>query len=262
VIIPLLVFAASSATIGALVIGDLLGEAGQAGLVYCEASRDGWIKQPANTWSYLGYVLAGLLVGFFAGRDSAGGTASAKPNRMRATFLYPALYASIAVFIGPASMALHATTTVNGGKIDVFSMYLWATFVLAYALTRVRDLSERRFLILFGGVSAFLVVQLLFDIPAISGTAIFATILAAYAVLESWIVARAPKGRYDRIPLYVAIGAFALAFSIWILSHTGAPLCDPHSLFQGHAVWHLLTAVSVGAFYFFYRSEDTARQRV
>jgi hypothetical protein len=253
-----LVFAASGATIGALVIGDLLGESGQAGLIYCEASRDGWIKQPANTWSNLGYVLAGLLVGFVAGRDVASRAPGKKSNRMRGSFLYPTMYASIGVFIGPASMALHATTTVNGAKIDVFSMYLWATFVLAYALARMRYLSERQFLVLFGVVSAVLVVPVLFDIPANSGNAIFATILATYAVLESWIQVRAPKGRYDPIPLCVALGAFVLAFSIWILSHTGAPLCDPHSLIQGHAAWHLLTAVSVVAFYWFYRSEDAS----
>jgi hypothetical protein len=37
--------------------------------------------------------------------------------------------------------------------------------------------------------------------------------------------------------------ALALAVVANVLSRTGAPLCRPDSLLQGHAVWHVLTAV-------------------
>ena len=37
------------------------------------------------------------------------------------------------------------------------------------------------------------------------------------------------------------------ARSINVLSRTGGPLCRPKSLIQGHAVWHVLSAVSLAA---------------
>ena len=50
-------------------------------------------------------------------------------------------------------------------------------------------------------------------------------------------------------------GAMALAFGIWNLSKTGGPWCDPHSLLQGHAVWHVLGAVAAFCLYRLWASE-------
>ena len=44
-------------------------------------------------------------------------------------------------------------------------------------------------------------------------------------------------------PPAAAVVALALAAVVNVLSRTGAPLCRPDSLLQGHAVWHVLTAV-------------------
>jgi hypothetical protein len=34
---------------------------------FCEAARASWIRQPANTWSNLAFVIAGLAVAWYAG---------------------------------------------------------------------------------------------------------------------------------------------------------------------------------------------------
>ena len=44
-------------------------------------------------------------------------------------------------------------------------------------------------------------------------------------------------------PPAAAVVALALAAVVNVLSRTGAPLCRPDSLLQGHSVWHVLTAV-------------------
>ena len=44
-------------------------------------------------------------------------------------------------------------------------------------------------------------------------------------------------------PPTAAVVALAVAAVANVLSRTGAPLCRPDSLLQGHAVWHVLTAV-------------------
>ncbi len=45
----------------------------------------------------------------------------------------------------------------------------------------------------------------------------------------------------------VALVGGAAALVAYGLGRTGSPLCDPTSVFQWHAVWHLLAAVSLAA---------------
>lgn len=39
---------------------------------------------------------------------------------------------------------------------------------------------------------------------------------------------------------------FAAGLAVYRLSRTGGPLCDPDSLLQGHAAWHVLSAAAAG----------------
>lgn len=50
------------------------------------------------------------------------------PDRRLATGL-----AVVVVLLGPASMAMHATQSVPGGRLDLLSMYLIGGFAAAYA---------------------------------------------------------------------------------------------------------------------------------
>ena len=66
---------------------------------------------------------------------------------------------------------------------------------------------------------------------------------------------RSRRRRDDRWG-YWAVGALLAAFGIWLLSHDGGLLCDPHSLLQGHAVWHLLCGVAAYCLSRLYASES------
>jgi hypothetical protein len=44
-----------------------------------------------------------------------------------------------------------------------------------------------------------------------------------------------------------ALAATAAGAACWWLGRTASPLCDPDSLLQGHAAWHLLSATALGA---------------
>ncbi len=52
-----------------------------------------------------------------------------------------------------------------------------------------------------------------------------------------------------------ALTSMLVAFTIWNLSQRG--WCDPDSLVQGHAVWHLLGAVAAYLLFRLYASERT-----
>ncbi len=72
-------------------------------------------------------------------------------------------------------------------------------------------------------------------------------------VAASWSIQTATSGK---VWFWVGVGVFVLAFVIWFLSWTNGPLCDPNSPFQGHGVWHLLSAAAVGCLYKYFRAEE------
>jgi hypothetical protein len=52
-----------------------------------------------------------------------------------------------------------------------------------------------------------------------------------------------------RWPPAVALIAGAAAIVVNVLTRTGAPLCRPSSLLQGHAAWHVLTAIAIATWF-------------
>jgi len=49
--------------------------------------------------------------------------------------------------------------------------------------------------------------------------------------------------------MLAAGGFIALAFAIWTQAKTGSRWCHPHSLVQGHAMWHVLCAAAAYGLY-------------
>lgn len=66
----------------------------------------------------------------------------------------------------------------------------------------------------------------------------------------------APDGRRRYVPWYwTGLGAFILAYAIWLTGTAEHSACDPDSLLQAHAIWHILGAVSTMSFFIFLRTE-------
>jgi hypothetical protein len=57
-------------------------------------------------------------------------------------------------------------------------------------------------------------------------------------------VGRTPR---RRAAYRAALAGAAAGAACWWAGRTGSPVCDPDSLWQGHAAWHLLTAAALGA---------------
>ena len=114
------------------VIYGWFGPATDVGGAFCEAARPGLIKQPANTWSNLGFITAGLLMAW----QLSQGTFHKNQNRFTQSNFTATFFSCIVVFLGPGSMAMHATETEMGGAFDMLSMYLIASFAASYSLQR------------------------------------------------------------------------------------------------------------------------------
>ena len=235
--------------IGAGWLGDDVGR----GANFCEAARDGFVKQPANSYSNLGFVVAGLLVAWRAGRSDQLGDALPRYAGLATS------YACLVVVLGPASAAMHATQSELGGHLDLLSMYLVASFAAAYALMRWVRQGRLFFWQLFSLFVAFCELVERFDgeVPVVtqSGNLAFAALLLSAVVFEVRLWRRGDAARTDLRWGGAALGTILLAFTIWNV--TKSLWCDPHSLIQGHAAWHLLDAASAYLLFRFWASERT-----
>ncbi len=220
------------------------------GANFCEAARDGLVRQPANTFSNAGFVVAGLLVARRAGRLPV----DAVMSQTVATF-----FACVVVLLGPGSAAMHATQSEWGGHLDMLSMYLVAGFAAAWAWARWARRGTGAFVGAYVAcVAACELAGLWSDpVPVVhyAGNLAFGLLLVAAVVLETLVWRRGETAIVFRHGV-VALAAMLVAFTIWLLSNAG--WCDPHSLLQGHAVWHLLCAVSAYWLFRMYASERSA----
>ncbi|WP_338087937.1 ceramidase domain-containing protein [Nocardioides lijunqiniae] len=231
--------------------GGWLGADADRGADFCEAAT-GTVRQPVNTLSNLGFVVAGLLVARQAGRPGGlgAGTLARRPGLATA-------YACVVVLLGPASMAMHATETELGGHLDMASMYLIAGFAVAYAAMRHWQRGPAFLAAVYLAVLVVCeLVALLGEVPWLghAGNLAFGVGLAGALWLESR-VARGGRLVLDTRWAWAAAGSILVALAIWTTAKDGSALCFPTSLYQGHGVWHLLCAVSAWCLFRLYVSE-------
>lgn len=249
-----LVALSSISLLAAAIVLDWLGADVGRGANFCEAARDGLVKQPANTFSNLGFVVAGLLIAWHA-----------SARREDGLVMSPALatsYASVVVLLGPASAAMHATQSAWGGHLDMLSMYLVAGFAASYAWVRWTGRGP------FAFALAYVVCLLASELAGLwpdpvpvllyGGNVAFAALLIVAVGLEIALWRRRETRRTIGFG-FAALGCMAGAFAIWLLSQHG--WCDPHSLLQGHAAWHLLCAAAAYFLYRLYASERHHERR-
>ena len=240
----------STGLLWAALVGGWLGPDTGRGAWFCEAGRSGLVRQPANTFSNVGFVVAGLAVAIRARyADRLGDVLPRRPGLATA-------YGVVVVLLGPCSAAMHASQSAVGETLDLTSMYLVASFAAGYALTRWL----RRDRVFFGQVfllsvaACELVGRISQHVPVVvqSGNLGFAALLVTAVCLEVALWRRGPE-RTRLVWGAGAVLAILVAFAIWNLDQS--LWCDPHSLVQGHAIWHLLCAVSAYLLFRLWASE-------
>jgi hypothetical protein len=172
----------------------------------CEAIGPGFLGQPVNALTTIGFVIAGGLV------------VARRPERR---WVGIALIAT-----GLGSFLFHGPMPPGSEWAHDVSL-TWLIVVVAGAGTRV----ER-----FTWLPSLLVIGALFALaPAVADPAAAAlTIVAVVSVL---------RGRdYTSLAPLLLLAAVAV---FGRLGATEGPLCDPDALFQPHAVWHLGAAIAV-----------------
>ena len=100
---------------------------------FCEAIGSGLVAQPANAWSSLAFVLAGLWIAF---APTASSGKDKFRNRMVSEPAYRRLYGCALTAIGLGSYYYHASLSFAGQVCDMSGMYLLITFALLYGVAR------------------------------------------------------------------------------------------------------------------------------
>jgi hypothetical protein len=136
-------------------------------------------------------------------------------------------------------------------------MYLLATFIVLYNLSRLIRLRPLHFVVAYAAAN-ILLIPVLLAVPELRRSIFALMILAALALEYAIRKPRTPT--ITRSLFHGSVLSLAVGFAIWILDTTKI-VCAPTSLLQGHALWHVLTAVSAGLLYLYYRSERSTADR-
>lgn len=207
---------------------------------YCESPRPGLIAQPSNTWSCLGWAAAGIWIAWDAARRRE---RDARQEEMSGAYkgsFYTGLYALVVVSLVPGGMFFHASLTDWGGKLDILSIYLLVNFWIFYNLAHRFQWSKGTFIV------SYLVVTMVLLVPRVVFSAVEIGLLIFVGLILFAVVIEIRTDRTRRRRwVWIGLGGFVSAHVIQV-----ALPCDPRSLFQPHAVLHLIEVITLFAFYF------------
>lgn len=217
------------------------------GHCFCEHAF-GFPEQLANSASSFAFVFLGAWV-LLSRRSPAVGT--------REHTLAPLLGATM-LFLGVTSFFYHATLSFFGQFLDIFSMYTFGLLLFFGALYRAGRL--RGSYALAGFLAASIMLGLLQFAYPDARRILFAALLLPGIILEltPWVTGYSPRSR--RVgAIYAGLAVMIVAYVIWTLDQVPA-FCQPGSLLQGHAIWHVLTAVAAFLVFIHYRRTPHVRQ--
>ena len=229
----------------------------------------------SNTWSNLAYVLVGLYCFAYAWNDLQSSNNKGR-NYLIDTPAMSFLFGTACIYLGIGSGLFHASLTRWGQQLDVGSMYAPLLACIAINIGRyVPFLPNWRFdpkpvdsciatwpLLIVGVITmSYLLYRYKWSMSATQVLPMHIAIVAAFAIVDCIPLEQNVEYRKQRL------GWFLLA----LLSLIVAVLCrqldvakqfsSPESWFQGHAIWHLLTSVSLGSLYLGYRCEFILNSR-
>jgi hypothetical protein len=217
---------------------ELRQQTGLPNVKWCEQTLCSWVAEPANTWSNLGFIVVAVLLWLKVRKDG---------QRMLR------FWAPAAFWVGATSFVYHASITFLTQVLDFFGMYIFFGLVVLLNLLRMSVISAARFFpflwaSIFGltGLTV-LVAKLSLPVQGIIG------VLLLVALVTEVLATRRAQVKPKHLFLVAALVALGTGAAFSASDASGA-WCDPsRHVIQGHAIWHLLTAVGIGFAHFHYR---------
>jgi len=222
-------------------------------------------RTQSNTWSNLAYILVGLYC-IALGLYDRCRTPKAQRNYVLDTPGMSFLIGAACCCLGIGSGLFHASLTRWGQQLDVGSMYAPLLACIAINLGRYlpralrlsKDVSLPVWSVLVASVVliAALLYHYKWSMSSSQVLPLHILTVIAFAIADSIPLPRGlHRNRLQKRWLLIAFVSLALAITFRQLDVAGR-FGTPDTFLQGHALWHLLTAVSLGAMYLYYRSES------
>jgi hypothetical protein len=220
---------------------------------FCERIHPGVIRQPINTWTNLGFVLAGIVVLATAVYDFTLAPDKCHTNPMQTQWIYPIIFGFAAILIGIGSFFYHLSLAFIGQVVDVLAMYWLTSFIMLYNMSRIRRMKEGVFAILY------VVLNVGAGYASIRWPVLRRYIFCGFLLLlliSEFVVCVKRHHKLNKAYLWAAIVSLVLGCTFWLLDIFRV-ICLPDSLLQAHALWHIFMALAIGLVFFYFRSEQS-----
>lgn len=237
--------------------------AGGNAFEFCEFNDIGnSIVQTANTWSNLGFLVVGLFLVFLGIKDAT------HKHKERANLLlkfpmFSILMGASILYLFLGSFFYHASVTSFFQMLDQTGMYAIVFSFMGYHLFRIMPtiktkkngvVSSHKLILLVFLIINFAFVTYLWD--KVDVNIFFPAMFIVYIVFTFAYNKRKSIVKLSSRLVLLSLYVLMLSLSVWILDRQDV-LCDPTSIFQGHALWHILNAVVLLFIYLHYRAENT-----
>jgi uncharacterized membrane protein len=220
---------------------------------YCEFNHpDRFFHQPINTYSNIVYFFLGLIVLQWGLKDLK----SKHNNLENSISRFPAIsiLAGICLmYLGIGSAFFHASLTYAGQRVDMNGTYGITLVLIAIGLLNVflkvkSTKQAEKFATIF---LILLILAFYFIAPWVSSAVLLPVMFLILLIL---VLTNYFQYRKQKYLILGAMGFVLLIFAIKIRTLDVQKInCDPYSIWQGHALWHLLTASSSFLTYSFFR---------
>jgi predicted membrane channel-forming protein YqfA (hemolysin III family) len=227
---------------------------------YCEFNHpERLFHQPMNTYSNLIYFFYGLMV-FQLGWKDWKAFANREANTVGKFPYLSLLLAANFIYLSLGSAFFHSSLTWIGQRMDMNATYGLTLSLICIGMVQVilkKELSKQFQVILLLGMLLLIVGFLPLALQISSAI----LLPALFLVLLLLGIGNYLQYRTQRSPLLLILSFVLLAVAIQVRTLDVAKInCDPLSIWQGHALWHFLTATSSLCMYFYFRSVKKLRQ--
>ena len=148
-------------------------------------------------------------------------------------------------------MSKHNITTLH----FIFNFNFWFLSIALWVITEVLQTFYSKPVRLLSGFVGIAVLAVFGRFP----DEIIANFSEYWWVTLFWIPALFINEKHESnkkyFPWYwLGIFFYISAWIIWLQGYPGQPYCDPDSILQPHAIWHILSSCATLSFFFFFRT--------
>ena len=227
---------------------------------YCEFNHpERLFHQPINTYSNLIYFFYGLVIFQLALKDLKF-IGLKRVNSVRHAPFLSILLAANFIYLSFGSAFFHSSLTWIGQRVDMNATYGLTLSLICIGMVQVvvrKELSKQIQIATVLGM-LLLIVGFLPLALQISSAILLPALFLALLLLG---IGNYVQYRSLRSPLLLILSFVLLAVAIQVRTMDVAKInCDPLSIWQGHALWHFLTATSSLCMYFYFRRVKKSTQ--